>query len=75
MVGWEKSQHGTLGYRVADSIGNFLYDGIVSFNGSGPFEVATTVIEGPFVNLVTSESAVISFTLNKKEFCQGSESW
>jgi hypothetical protein len=64
MVGWEESQKGTLGYRVVNDVGDFLYDGIVTFNGKGPFEVATTVVEGPFVNVVTSESVIISFTLN-----------
>ncbi len=67
MVGWEQSQKGTLGYRVINDSGEFLYDGIVTFNGVGPFKVSATIVEGPFVNLVTSESAVISFTLNKKE--------
>ncbi len=66
MVGWEESQKGTLGYRVVNDVGDFLYDGIVTFNGNGPFKVATTIVEGPFVNLITSESVVISFTLNKK---------
>ena len=66
MVGWEESQQGTLGYRVVNDVGDFLYDGIITFNGIGPFKVAPTIVEGPFVNLITSESVVISFTLNKK---------
>jgi phosphodiesterase/alkaline phosphatase D-like protein len=66
MVGWEQSGKGTLGYRLADQSGNFLYDGIISFTGSGPFQIATTMVEGPFVNLLTHESAVISFTLNQQ---------
>lgn len=66
MVGWEESGKGTLGYRVVDQSGSFLYDGIVSFTGSGPFEIVPTMIEGPFVNIVTPESAVISFTLNRE---------
>ena len=66
MVGWEQSGKGTLGYRLADQSGSFLYDGIISFTGSGPFQIATTMVEGPFVNLLTHESAVISFTLNQQ---------
>jgi len=66
MVGWEKSGKGTLGYRVVDQSGSFLYDGIVSFTGSGPFEIVPTMVEGPFVNLLTPESAVISFTLDRE---------
>jgi hypothetical protein len=66
MIGWEQSGKGTIGYRVVDQSGNFLYDGIVSFSGSGPFEIVPTMVEGPFVNLLTPESAVISFTLNRE---------
>ncbi|HDZ40919.1 MAG TPA: hypothetical protein ENH59_04485 [Bacteroidetes bacterium] len=64
MIGWEENQKGTIGYRVADSRGNFLYDGIVTFKGNGPFEIVPTVIEGPFINLLTHEGATISFTTN-----------
>ena len=66
MVGWEEAAQGTLGYRVVNQVGDFLYDGIVTFNGNGPFEVVSTIVEGPFVNMVTAESANISFTLNNK---------
>ncbi len=66
MVDWEELGRGTLGYRVTNENGKFLYDGIISFSGSGPFEIATTMVEGPFVNMVTPESAVISFTLNRE---------
>ncbi len=66
MVGWEVSGKGTLGYRLADESGSFLYDGIISFTGSGPFNIATTMVEGPFVNLLTHESVVISFSLNQQ---------
>ncbi|MDT8401126.1 MAG: metallophosphoesterase [Bacteroidales bacterium] len=64
MVGWEKNKKGTIGYRVLNNGGVFLYDGILTFKGSGPFEIVPTVIEGPFVNLVTHEEATISFTTN-----------
>ncbi len=65
MVGWEQSGKATMGYRVINDRGIFLYDGIVSFKGTGPFIVDLTVVEGPFVDLVTAESATISFTLNR----------
>jgi len=65
MIGWEQSKMGTLGYRVVSEQGQFLYDGIISFTGNGPFEISTTMVEGPFVNLLTDSSAVVSFTLNK----------
>jgi len=66
MVGWEKTGTGTLGYRVVDSTGMILYDGKVTFKGTGPFEVDVTVIEGPFVNRVTHNQAVISFETNQR---------
>ncbi len=64
MVGWEKSGRGTLGYRVVNADGTFLYDGVVTFKGTGPFSVDVTVIEGPFINLLHAQGATISFTLN-----------
>lgn len=64
MVGWEANEIGTFGYRVVDESGAFLYDGKVTFTGNGPFEVAPTVIEGPLLNQVGPDSAVISFRTN-----------
>jgi len=66
MIGWGKSGKGTLGYRIIESGGNMLYDGVVSFSGKGPFKVAETIIEGPFVNLLTEDGATISFDTNMK---------
>ena len=66
MIHWEEKGKGTLGYRVADDRGNFLYDGMISFKGKGPFEIDDTVIEGPFVNLLTEQGAAISFNTNTK---------
>lgn len=59
MVSWEKNKRGTLGYRVQDSSGNLLYEGIVSFKGNGPFSVAKTIVEGPTVAMVDSDNATI----------------
>jgi hypothetical protein len=64
MTGWEKSGKGTIGYRVIDNQGNMLYDGRVAFSGTGPFEIGITLIEGPFVNLLTDEGATLSFKTN-----------
>ncbi|KAA3610167.1 MAG: metallophosphoesterase family protein [Calditrichaeota bacterium] len=66
MVNWQETGEGTLGYRVANAKGLIVYDGMVSFTGKGPFEVDDTIISGPFVNLVTDRSAVISFETNNK---------
>lgn len=65
MVGWERSGRGVMGYRVADAAGRLLYDGRVSFRGTGPFEVGATLIEGPFVNRVTPDGVTVSFTTNQ----------
>lgn len=66
MIGWGKSGKGTLGYRVINDKGLIVYDGMVSFKGKGPFEIDDTIISGPFINLVTDNSAVISFETNNK---------
>ena len=65
MIGWEETGYGTIGYRVANEKGQLLYEGKVAFKGTGPFEVLPTVIEGPFVNLVTPQSVVISFVTSQ----------
>ncbi len=66
MTDWESKGFGTLSYRIADDKGNLIYDGIVSFKyKNNQFEIAETITEGPFVNLLTPSSAVISFDLNK----------
>jgi hypothetical protein len=64
MTGWEESGRGVLGYRVLDSLGRMIYDGLVGFKGRGPFEIDVTIIEGPFVNKVHEHGATISFTTN-----------
>ncbi|MDP5170055.1 MAG: metallophosphoesterase [Bacteroidia bacterium] len=61
MVGWASKGIGTFGYRIVTDNGSILYDGKITFTGTGPFTVAPTVIEGPLVNLVGPDSAVISF--------------
>ncbi len=65
IIDWEKNGYGLLGYRLEDSKGKLLYDGRISFMGTGPFETETTITEGPFVNVVTPESVTISFNTNQ----------
>lgn len=63
MIGWEKSGKGVLGYRIATNEGMLIYDGKVAFTyQNGVFTTKATVIEGPFVNLLSHKDAVISFT-------------
>ncbi|NOZ45282.1 MAG: hypothetical protein GXO79_00720 [Chlorobi bacterium] len=70
MIGWEAKGAGTIGYRIVNEKGEFLYDGKVSFKGKGPFEISNTIIEGPFINLLGSDSTVISFTTNYRSICK-----
>ncbi len=65
MIGWEKSGRGVIGYRIQDSQGNMLYEGRVAFLGNGPFTVGNVITEGPFVDLITHHSAVISISTFK----------
>jgi hypothetical protein len=64
MINWQEKGKGTLGYRVINEKGRIIYDGTIGFKGTGPFKVDDTIIEGPFVNLLTEKSAVISFKTN-----------
>jgi hypothetical protein len=64
MINWQENKKGTLGYRVMSDNGRIIYDGTIGFKGTGPFEIDDTIIEGPFVNLLTENSAVISFKTN-----------
>lgn len=66
MIGWAESGKGTLGYRVMNQHGLILYEGRVSFTGTGPFKVDVTVVEGPFVDCISPTGATISFETNKK---------
>lgn len=65
MINWEKNGYGTIGYRVLDAEGQLLYDGRMSFKGSGSFEEDITMVEGPTIHLLSSEGAVIAFRTNK----------
>ena len=61
---WEKTGDVLLGYRVLSQDGDMLYDSRVRMKGKGPFETATTIIDGPYLNILKPHSAVISFTTN-----------
>jgi hypothetical protein len=69
MVGWQKAGTAVIGYRIISSEGAMIYDGRVRFTGTGPFEPAVTMVEGPFVAKVTPQSAVIWFTLSQPAPC------
>ncbi len=68
MIDWEGRGQGTLGYRLVNDRGQMIYDGIVRFevnDRNGKFSVAPTVVEGPFVNQVRPDGALISLTTNE----------
>jgi hypothetical protein len=64
--GWQKSGLVRLGYRVATREGKLLYDGKINLQGFGPFKIHTTLTEGPFVQSVGADSAIIIFTTNRE---------
>ncbi|AWX44961.1 hypothetical protein HME9304_01967 [Flagellimonas maritima] len=60
-VDWQKNQILSIGYRLTDETGMIVYDGEVSLKGKGPFTVAPSIYEGPFINMLTDTSATIWF--------------
>lgn len=64
MVGWVQKQKGVLGYRVVTETGEFLYDGRIGFKSYKSLAIDTTIVEGPFVNLLSHESVTFSFETN-----------
>ena len=66
MIDWQKTGKGTIGYRILNHKGEFIYDGKISFKGTGPFDIDYTIIEGPFINIIKPESVTISFKTNEK---------
>lgn len=58
-VDWQGKGQLTMGYRLIDKNGTLIFDGVFSLTGKGPFEVASAIYEGPFVNKVEPTSATI----------------
>ncbi|MEM8566126.1 MAG: metallophosphoesterase family protein [Bacteroidota bacterium] len=63
-VGWSEKGQFTIGYRVMDTTGEVLFDGEVSGSGTGPFTIVPTLYEGPFVNCIGPNQAIISFEMS-----------
>jgi hypothetical protein len=63
-IDWQKTGVCRLGYRIVNEGGRIIYDGKLMVRGKGPFEVDTSIVEGPFVSLITDEGAVVSFETN-----------
>ncbi len=65
IAGWEKTGKMKLGYRIVGSNGVILYDGRINISGKGPFSPDVTITEGPLVNMLSPDGAVISFETNE----------
>lgn len=63
--GIEKSGKARFGYRIVNSYGRLIFDGQFNIEGHGPFNVGLSIIEGPFVNIVTDKEVTISFKTNR----------
>ncbi len=66
---WGDAGYMRLGYRIIDSDGMIVYDGKLIVTSDKSFAVDTSIIEGPFVNIITENSAVISFQTNRAAIC------
>ena len=64
IVDWQEEGHLHLGYRVATESGQLLYDGRLRVRAGEVFAADTSIVEGPFVHLLTDSSAVISYRTN-----------
>lgn len=64
IAGWEKTGHLKLGYRILNARGVILYDGKINVSGKGPFVPDMTLTEGPLVNMLSEDGAIISFETN-----------
>jgi len=64
MTNWGEKGFSVLGYRVTAGDGTMLYDGKIEFLAGAKFSAMPTVIDGPFIDQVTENSAVISFVTN-----------
>lgn len=65
-VDWKTTGTFRLGYRIVNNSGFIMYDGKADISGKGPFYADISVVEGPFINNVTENGAVVSFTTDRK---------
>jgi len=66
MISWEEKKYGTLGYRIQDSNGELRFEGVVSFEGNGPFIVADGIIEGPTIAITYPTEVRLRIKTNRK---------
>lgn len=66
MINWEKNGLGTLGYRIANEKGDLLFEGVIGFKYAKDrgISIATSIVNGPFVNLLKPHGVTLSFDTN-----------
>lgn len=66
-VNWEANKKLHLGYRYVNEKGQTIYDGRINLkiDKDGNFMEDITLIEGPFINILTDEGATVSFKTNQ----------
>lgn len=70
MVDGQQKGISELAYRVLDEKGRIIYEGRLVIEGRGPFKVVPAIVEGPFINKVTHNQAVVSFSTSKPVICK-----
>ncbi len=65
IANWQEKGSARLGYRITNSFGRIIYDGKINIEGTGPFTIGLSIVEGPFINNVTHSDLNISFTTNR----------
>ena len=71
MTGWEQSGKSVIGYRMLDYRGNIVFNGIIGFKVTkNGYEVDTTIINGPLINLLEPNSVTISYNTNLKIYSE-----
>ncbi len=61
---WEKYGKARVGYRISDNYGNIIYDGVIDIAGKSPFKLNPSIVAGPYINIITDSSVVISYETN-----------
>jgi len=66
MISWEENKYGTLGYRIQDINGKLIFEGVISFEGNGPFIIADGVVEGPSIAMTKPDEVILRLKTNRK---------
>lgn len=61
----EANKKAKIGYRIANTFGEIIYNGRLNVEGNGPYSVGLSIVDGPYINKLSDKDVVISFTTNK----------